>query len=140
MSNFSLVRDRLNGANNSNERIGRSVDTDFTNWKSADGFVTIINKAQGRSFVWVGQCTKPGCMCSGFTFTHEYLVKGNPVKCPASGHDSASADPVARRTYEAGVQERVREDVVLSPRQRAEMKQRAEEQKQWEEEQDGGVQ
>jgi hypothetical protein len=122
MSDFVRTRDRMSGtANSSNERIGRGVDSDFTGLTSADGFVTIINKSQGRSFVWVGQCSKPGCMCSGFTFTHEYLVNGNPLKCPASSHDRASSEPVVRRTYaEAGVQERMRDDIVLSPRARAE--------------------
>jgi hypothetical protein len=121
MNDFIRTRDRMSGTNNSNEGMGRDSATDFTGMTSQDGFVTIINKAQGRSFVWVGQCTKPGCMCSGFTFTHEYLVGGGIVKCGSSGHDSASAEPVARRTYaEAGVQERMRADVVLSPRQRAE--------------------
>jgi hypothetical protein len=114
------VRDRMSGTNSSNIKMGRDSATDFTGMTSQDGFVTIINKRQGRSFVWVGQCSKPGCMCSGFTFTHEYLVNGNPVKCPASGHDSASIEPTRRTYAEAGVQERMRDDVMLSPRQRAE--------------------
>lgn len=122
MGDFVRTRDRVSGiASNSNERIGRGVDTDFTGWKSTDGFVTIINKRMGRSFVWVAECTKPGCGCTGTTFSHEYLVGGGVIKCASSGHDSASAEPVARRTYaEAGVQERMRPDVVLSPRQRQE--------------------
>ena len=110
----------MNGTANSNERIGRGVDTDFTGWKSADGFVTIINRKEGRSYIWVAQCSKPGCFCSGITFSHEYLVGNGVIKCASSAHDSASAEPVARRTYEAGVQERLRDDAVLSPRQRAE--------------------
>ena len=130
------VRDRMSGTNNSNERIGRGTDTDFTGWMSADGFVTITNRKEGRSYIWTAVCTKPGCGCTGITFAHDYLVNGGVIKCASSGHDSATTAPVVRQQQVggAGVQERMREDIVFSPRQRAEMKQRAEEQAQFEQE------
>jgi hypothetical protein len=139
MSQFSFtsgegVRGRLQANSNTNERVGRGLDTDFTGMKSADGFVTIINKREGRSYVWLASCTKPGCMCQGITFPHDYLVNGGEIKCASSGHDSASTAPVARRQSEANVQERVREDIVFSPRQRADMAARAAEQAAFEKE------
>jgi len=126
----SGVRDRLNAATNNNngERVGRGLDTDFTGMTSADGFVTIINRREGRTYVWMAQCSKPGCMCSGITFTHDYLVNGGVIKCASSGHDSASTAPVVRRQPSASVQERLRQEIVLSPRQRAEMAARKAEQ------------
>jgi hypothetical protein len=132
MSQFSFtsgegVRGRLQ-ATTSNERIGRGLDTDFTGMKSADGFVTITNRREGRSYVWTAICTKPGCMCTGTTFSHDYLVNGGVIKCASSGHDSASAEPVARRqSSEASVQERIREDAVGSVGKRYDAARRAEE-------------
>ena len=131
MSNFvfssgSGVRDRLQASSNSNERIGRGLDTDFTGMASADGFVRIINRREGRTYVWTAQCSKPGCMCSGITFTHDYLVNGGVIKCASSGHDSASAEPVVRRQpSEASVQERLREDATGSVGQRYDAARRA---------------
>jgi hypothetical protein len=118
------VRGRLTNSN-TNERVGRGLDTDFTGMTSADGFVTITNRREGRTYVWMAQCSKPGCMCSGITFTHNYLVNGGVIKCASSGHDSASTAPVARRSSEASVQERVREDAVGSVGKRYDAAQRA---------------
>ena len=127
-STGSGVRDRLAATSNSNERMGRGLDSDFTGMTSADGFVTITNRREGRSYVWAAVCSKPGCMCTGITFTHEYLVSGGEIKCASSGHDSASTAPVVRRQPEANVQQRLRQDVILSPRQRAEQAARKAEQ------------
>ena len=133
---MSSVTERYEGTTNNNERVGRNNETDFTGWKSADGFVTIVNRKEGRSYVWVAVCTKPGCGCTGIVFPHEYLVGGGVIKCSASGHDSATTEPVVRQHAQGvGVQQRVKEDIVFSPRQRAEMKARAAEQKAFEEEQ-----
>ena len=54
------VRGRLSASNNSNERIGRGLDTDFTGQQSADGFVTITNRREGRSYVWLAQWLETG--------------------------------------------------------------------------------
>jgi hypothetical protein len=123
------VRERFEGSNNtnSNERIGRGTATDFTGMQSADGYVTITNKREGRSYVWLATCTKPGCMSSGIVYTHEYLVNGGTIKCTASGHDSASTEPVRPRPTEASVQIGQREGTAGSARQRADAVARAKE-------------
>lgn len=112
MGDFVRTRDRMSGTTDtSNIKMGRGADSDFMGLKSADGFVTIINKRMGRSFVWVAECTKPGCMCQGTTFPHEYLVNGGVIKCASSGHDSATIEPVERRQDAASVQSQLRQDV-----------------------------
>jgi hypothetical protein len=127
-SSGSSVRDRIAGASQANERVGRGLDTDFTGMTSADGFVTIINRREGRTYMWIATCTKPGCMCSGITFTHDYLVNGGVIKCASSGHDSASAEPVVmRQPSEARVELREREDIVRSVGQRYDAANRAKE-------------
>jgi uncharacterized heparinase superfamily protein len=94
------TRDNMAPQDTSNIKMGRGVNTDFVGLTSKDGFVRIINKRESSvGYKWVGQCSKPGCMCTGFTFTHEYLVNGGEVKCGSSGHDSAGAAPTPRRTF-----------------------------------------
>jgi cell wall-associated NlpC family hydrolase len=123
------TRDRMAAQDTSNIKMGRPVNGDFHGLKSADGYVTIIAKREGRTYTWIGQCTKPGCMCSGFTFTHEYLVNGGEVKCGSSGHDAVSATPTARRQFVAGPGDSfaLRPGAQGSARSRMEAAQRAEE-------------
>jgi hypothetical protein len=105
-------------------KVGRPINGDFTGLKSADGFVTIVNKRQGRHFVWVLECRKPGCMCTGGTLTHEYLVNGGDVKCASSGHDSAGSPSINRPT-EARCDVRRRTDIYSSARTQMEARQQA---------------
>jgi hypothetical protein len=109
------VRDRMSGTtNNSNERIGRGENTSFLGLRSKDGLASITNQVtNGRGFRWKAHCDSCGC---DWTYDHAYLVNGGEVRCPASSH-GVPGD--ARRTA-GSVEQRVREDVVLSPRQRAE--------------------
>ena len=123
MSNFVFtsggsVRDRLQ-ANNSNERIGRGENTSFIGLRSKDGLAVITNQiTNGTGFRWKAHCDACGC---DWTYDHAYLAAGNEVRCPASSHGTTG--DTSRR---AGVAEqRVREDVVLSPRQRMEAEARA---------------
>lgn len=113
-----------------NTRVGRGVNTDFTNLKSEDGFVTITGKREGRAgYIWVATCLKPGCMCVGTTFKHDYLVAGHPVKCGSSGHDSAGS-PVVNRPTAAHCEVRMTDDARYqsrSARAQMENRQRAEE-------------
>jgi len=112
----------------SKNRIGRGANTDFLGLTSEDGFVVITGKREGqRGYTWLATCSKPGCLCSGTVLTHEYLVAGNPVKCGSSGHASASAEPVPRSESRASVEQRRKQEVVMSPRQRMEAAARAEE-------------
>jgi hypothetical protein len=111
-------------------KLGRPITGDFTGLKSADGFVTIINRRESRvGYKWVGQCFKPGCMCTGFTFTHEYLVKGGEIKCGSSGHDAAG-QPRTDRPTAARTEVRLSDDAryrMRSARAQLEDQQRAKE-------------
>jgi hypothetical protein len=123
------VRDRLSGTNNTNERIGRGENTSFIGLRSKDGLAVVINQVtNGKGFRWLAHCDACGC---DWTYDHAYLVNGGDVRCPASSHGTTGD---ARRTYDANVEQRVREDVVMSPRQRAEQAASAAEVKQFEEE------
>jgi hypothetical protein len=105
-------------------KVGRPVNGDFTGLTSADGFVRIINRRESRvGYKWVGQCFKPGCMCTGFTFTHEYLVNGGEVKCGASSHNSLGIN----RPTEARTESRLNHRIVTSARTAMEDQQRAKE-------------
>lgn len=105
----------------SKTRIGRGANTDFLGLTSEDGFVTITGKRESRAgYTWIATCTKPGCMCVGTQFPHSYLVAGNEVKCASSGHNSASAAPVQRSESRSYVEQRLKQDVIRSPRERAE--------------------
>jgi hypothetical protein len=109
------VRERLSGANNSNERIGRGENTSFIGLRSKDGLAVVTSQVtNGRGFRWKAHCDSCGC---DWTYDHAYLVNGGEVRCPASSHGTTGD---ARRTYDANVEQRVRQDVVMSPRQRAE--------------------
>ena len=113
------VRDRLSGTNDSNERIGRGENTSFVGLRSKDGLASITSQIEnGRGFRWKAHCDACGC---DWTYEHAYLVNGGDVRCPASSHGT-TGDPARR----AGIAEqRVRQDVVLSPRQRMEAQNQA---------------
>jgi hypothetical protein len=135
MSDFLSVRDRLSANTNTNERIGRGENTSFIGLRSKDGLASITNQVtNGRGFRWKAHCD--ACHCD-WTYDHAYLVNGGEVRCPASSHGTTGD---ARRTYDANVEQRVRQDVILSPRARAEQAASQTERESFEKSEDGGVQ
>jgi hypothetical protein len=119
---------------NSNQQQGRGVHSDFTGLVSNDGFVTVFARREGRKITWLARCSKPGCMSSGFSFPHEFLVAGQDPKCPASSHDSATVEPIQRSESPigAGVREYIPNEFT-GPRERAAAAERAAELKSLEE-------
>lgn len=130
---MSSVRERYEGT--SNNEPSRAVTTDHAT--STWGTLSVTNRIENaRQVSYLLTCS---CGATGQRVTQQELASGTTPICRlCHGTGNAPGDTTRQRTAgEAGVQERIREDIVFSPRQRAEMKQRAEEQKQWEEESNG---
>ena len=107
------VRERLEQQANSVPN--RDVNTDHA--ASQWGSIRVVQRIENqRQVAYVLACT---CGSQGQRVTQRELASGVVPKCRlCNGTGVTPGD--TRRTYDAGVQERMRDDVVLSPRQRAE--------------------
>jgi len=114
---MSGVRDRLVVEAGQN----RGLNTDHSS--DVFGSLVVTNKIENAKQVsYLVRCTV--CGCTGQRVTQAQLEDPKfEVKCANSGCGQTSAP----RTYEAGVQQRVREDAISSPRQRADAAARAKE-------------
>ena len=127
------VRERYEGTSNNGPDRAVTTDHSASQW----GTLSVTNRIENSQQVsYLLACS---CGATGQRVTQQELASGVVPVCRfCNGTGTAPGDkPRERSAGEAGVQERMREDIVFSPRQRAEMKQRAEEQKQWEEESNG---
>lgn len=127
------VRERLEQQASSGPN--RDVNTDHatSQWGTMHVVQRIENQRQVSYLL--------GCSCGsqGQRVTQQELASGVVPKCRlCNGTGVTPGD--ARRTYDANVEQRVREDVVMSPRQRQEQAASMAARGAFEREQDGGVQ
>jgi hypothetical protein len=107
------VRERLEQASNSGPN--RDVNTDHA--ASVWGTMRVVQRIENqRQVAYILACT---CGSQGQRVTQQELASGVVPKCRlCNGTGVTPGD--TRRTYDANVEQRVREDVVMSPRQRQE--------------------
>lgn len=123
---MSSVRERLYGADNNNGP-DRAVTTDHST--SRWGTISVTQRIESQKQVsYLLACS---CGSTGQRVTQQELASGVVPVCRfCNGTGVVPGD--ARRTSDASVQERVREDIIFSPRQRAEQAARKAEQEAFE--------
>jgi hypothetical protein len=122
---FIRTRDRMSGTTNNGP--DRDVNTDHA--ASAWGTIHVVQRIENqRQVAYVLACT---CGSQGQRVSQQELASGViPVCRLCRGTGTAPGD--ARRTSDANVEQRVREDLVLSPRARAEAAAAQAEREAWE--------
>jgi hypothetical protein len=107
------VRERLEQANNNGPN--RAVNTDHAS--SAWGSMHVVQRIENqRQVAYVLACT---CGSQGQRVSQQELASGVIPVCRLC-HGTGVVPGDSRRTYDANVEQHVRQDVIMSPRQRAE--------------------
>ena len=95
----------------------RDVNTDHASSQSQWGTLSVAQRIENqRQVSYLLTCT---CGCTGMRVSQQELASGIVPVCRLC-HGTGVVPGDTRRTYDANVEQRVREDVVMSPRQRQE--------------------
>jgi hypothetical protein len=118
---FIRTRDRMSGTTNNNGP-ARDVNTDHavSQWGSMHVVQRIENQ---RQVAYVLACT---CGSQGQRVSQQELASGVIPVCRLC-HGTGVVPGDARRTYAAGVEQQLKKEVISSPRQRQQDRQRPEE-------------
>lgn len=115
------VRSRLEQVNNNGPDRAVTTDHSTSKWGTLQVTQRIENQKQ------VSYLLTCSCGSRGQRVSQQELASGVVPVCRLC-HGTGTTPGDARRTYDAGVQQQLKKEVVLSPRQRAEQAARAAEQ------------